>query len=95
MDTESIQTQPLNMAVKARGYSSGADGVLDLSSRSKSDVDSDTEIDRKDWDDYNDEPDDDHEDEDNADPQDLSRRTNNNSNNGYHSSYHSKGILRS
>lgn len=96
MDTESIQTQPLNMAVKPRSYSSGADGVLDLSSRSKSDVESDTEVDRKDWNDPYEEDHDDQEDdmEDESDPQDLSRRSNNNSKNGYHSSYH-KEILRS
>jgi len=101
MDTQSIQTQPLNMAVKSArssGYSRGTDGVLDLSSRSKSDVESDNETDRKDWDDY---PDDDplvddldEADEEDADPQDLSRRSSNNSNNGFHSSYH-KEILRS
>jgi hypothetical protein len=103
MDSEGIQTQPLNMA-KPRSYSSGADGVLDLSSRSKSDNESDTEVDRKDWnEDYEDDPSDndgfdrDEEMEVDADPQDLSRRSNNNSNNGYHhhnSSYH-KEISRS
>lgn len=102
MDSQTMQTQPLNMSVRTTRSYASADGALDLSSRSKSDAESDTEVEMKYEDDYHEDDhmdDEDHDEEDDhTDPQDLSRRTNNNSssnsNNGFHPSYR-KEILRS
>lgn len=82
-DTTGMQTQPLNLGVSRVGE------VLDLSSRQKSDVESDAETNgEQDWKDSCDEYGDD------DDPQDLSSRGAGNGNgNGFHAvSYHNSQV---